>query len=81
MLGGIADGQSAISGFLASEDCLATLAALSALGVRIERPQETLVQVHGAGRDGLRPPRGAAGHGQRRYRNAPAHGSAGGAGV
>jgi 3-phosphoshikimate 1-carboxyvinyltransferase len=56
MLGGIADGQSAISGFLASEDCLATLAALSALGVRIERPQETLVQVHGAGRDGLRPP-------------------------
>jgi 3-phosphoshikimate 1-carboxyvinyltransferase len=54
MLGGIADGHSSISGFLASEDCLATLAALSALGVRIERPQETQVQVHGAGRDGLR---------------------------
>jgi 3-phosphoshikimate 1-carboxyvinyltransferase len=54
MLGGIAEGHSSISGFLASEDCLATLAALSALGVRIERPQETVVQVHGAGRDGLR---------------------------
>jgi 3-phosphoshikimate 1-carboxyvinyltransferase len=59
MLGGIADGQSSISGFLASEDCLATLAAMSALGVRIERPQETLVQVHGAGRDGLRAPAAA----------------------
>jgi 3-phosphoshikimate 1-carboxyvinyltransferase len=53
MLGGIADGPTSISGFLASEDCLATLAALGALGVRIERRQETLVRVHGAGRDGL----------------------------
>jgi len=42
MLGGIAAGQTSISGFLASEDCLATLAALAELGVRIERPQETL---------------------------------------
>ena len=32
MLGGIATGTTRISGFLASEDCLATLAALSALG-------------------------------------------------
>ena len=53
MLGGIAAGQTLISGFLASEDCLATLAALHALGVRIERPQETLVRVHGVGREGL----------------------------
>jgi 3-phosphoshikimate 1-carboxyvinyltransferase len=53
MLGGIAAGQTQISGFLASEDCLATLAALTCLGVRIERPQETLVRVHGVGRDGL----------------------------
>jgi 3-phosphoshikimate 1-carboxyvinyltransferase len=53
MLGGIAEGQTSISGFLASEDCLATLAALGALGVRIERPAETQVSVHGVGRDGL----------------------------
>jgi 3-phosphoshikimate 1-carboxyvinyltransferase len=54
MLGGIAAGTTRISGFLASEDCLATLAALSALGVRIERPQPTDVIVHGVGAEGLR---------------------------
>jgi 3-phosphoshikimate 1-carboxyvinyltransferase len=54
MLGGIADGRTEISGFLASEDCLATLSALEALGVRIERPAETAVRVFGVGRDGLR---------------------------
>ncbi|HWW20880.1 MAG TPA: 3-phosphoshikimate 1-carboxyvinyltransferase [Steroidobacteraceae bacterium] len=53
MLGGIAQGLTEISGFLASEDCLATLAALKAMGVRIERPQETQVRVYGAGRRGL----------------------------
>jgi 3-phosphoshikimate 1-carboxyvinyltransferase len=59
MLGGIAEGQTSISGFLASEDCLATLAALRALGVLIERPQESAVRVHGVGRDGLKRPTGA----------------------
>jgi 3-phosphoshikimate 1-carboxyvinyltransferase len=54
MLGGIADGRTDISGFLASEDCLATLSALEALGVRIERPAETAVRVFGVGREGLR---------------------------
>jgi 3-phosphoshikimate 1-carboxyvinyltransferase len=53
MLGAIAEGSTAISGFLASEDCLATLAALRALGVRIERPGETEVRVHGVGLHGL----------------------------
>jgi 3-phosphoshikimate 1-carboxyvinyltransferase len=53
MLGGIASGETHISGFLASEDCLATLGALSALGVRIERPQPTRVIVYGVGADGL----------------------------
>jgi 3-phosphoshikimate 1-carboxyvinyltransferase len=53
MLGGIASGETRISGFLASEDCLATLSALSALGVRIERPQPTDVIVHGVGAAGL----------------------------
>ncbi|MGA2563662.1 MAG: 3-phosphoshikimate 1-carboxyvinyltransferase [Steroidobacteraceae bacterium] len=54
MLGAIAEGCTAISGFLASEDCLATLTTLRALGVRIERPAETEVRVHGVGLHGLR---------------------------
>jgi 3-phosphoshikimate 1-carboxyvinyltransferase len=54
MLGGIAEGDTEITGFLAGEDCLATLRALQALGVRIERPQEQHVLVHGVGPDGLR---------------------------
>jgi 3-phosphoshikimate 1-carboxyvinyltransferase len=53
MLGGIAEGVTEVSGFLASEDCLATLAALKAMGVGIERPQPTQVRVHGVGRSGL----------------------------
>jgi 3-phosphoshikimate 1-carboxyvinyltransferase len=53
MLGGIAEGLTEVTGFLASEDCLATLAALRALGVRIERPAETEVRVHGVGLRGL----------------------------
>jgi 3-phosphoshikimate 1-carboxyvinyltransferase len=53
MLGGIAQGVTDITGFLAGEDCLATLRALQALGVRIERPQEQHVIVHGVGLDGL----------------------------
>jgi 3-phosphoshikimate 1-carboxyvinyltransferase len=53
MLGGIAHGVTDITGFLAGEDCLATLRALQALGVRIERPQEQHVIVHGVGIEGL----------------------------
>ena len=56
MLGGVAEGDTDISGFLASEDCLATLTALRALGVEIERPAETRVRVHGAGRRDCAPP-------------------------
>lgn len=56
MLGGIAEGQTQASGFLASEDCLSTLAALQAMGVRIERPAPTEVRVHGVGLSGLRAP-------------------------
>ncbi len=53
MFGAIADGVTAIHGFLASEDCLATLAALRALGVPIEQPAATEVRVHGRGSEGL----------------------------
>jgi 3-phosphoshikimate 1-carboxyvinyltransferase len=54
MLGGIAEGTTEIEGFLASEDCLATLSALRALGVTIERSEPTRVRVQGAGLHGLR---------------------------
>jgi 3-phosphoshikimate 1-carboxyvinyltransferase len=54
MLSGIAVGASEVSGFLASEDCLATLTAMRALGVRIEQPTPTEVLIHGVGLRGLR---------------------------
>jgi 3-phosphoshikimate 1-carboxyvinyltransferase len=53
MLGALARGQTRISGFLAGEDCLATARALQDLGVRIDRPGQTDVVVHGAGPGGL----------------------------
>ena len=54
MLSGIAEGRSEVRGFLASEDCLASLAAMRALGVRIERIGATHVVVHGVGLRGLK---------------------------
>jgi len=56
MLGSIADGRTDISGFLAAEDCLATLSAMSAMGIEIERPSETDLVIHGAGLRGLGKP-------------------------
>jgi 3-phosphoshikimate 1-carboxyvinyltransferase len=58
MLGGIADGITEVRGFLASEDCLSTMKAMQALGVRVERKAEHEVRVHGVGLKGLK----AAGH-------------------
>ena len=54
----LATGSSEVRGFLASEDCLASLAAMRAMGVAIDRPAPTHVRVRGAGLHGLR----AAGH-------------------
>ena len=54
MLSGIGEGVSEVTGFLASEDCLASLAAMQALGVRIEQPSPTHVLIHGVGLRGLR---------------------------
>jgi 3-phosphoshikimate 1-carboxyvinyltransferase len=54
MLCGIAEGTSEVTGFLASEDCLASLTAMRGLGVRMEQPNPTRVLVHGAGLRGLR---------------------------
>jgi len=53
MLGGIADGVTTVEGFLESEDCLATLKALRALGVHVERPAASSLRIHGVGFDGL----------------------------
>jgi len=56
MFGGLASGVTHISGFLAGEDCLSTMKALQSLGVRIERPEDTRVIVHGAGSAGFKAP-------------------------
>ena len=56
MLGSIAEGRTEVSGFLAGEDCLATLAAMRALGVTIEQPSPTELSIEGVGLHGLRAP-------------------------
>jgi len=59
MLGSIAQGRTDISGFLAGEDCLATLAAMTAMGIRIEQTGPTEIMVHGRGLHGLTRPQSA----------------------
>ncbi len=54
MLGSIATGETLVSGFLASEDCLATMVAMKSLGVHIERPSATHLRVTGVGLHGLK---------------------------
>ena len=56
MLAAIANGESSASGFLHGEDTLATVAALRAMGVHIEGPQDGRLSVRGVGSDGLTPP-------------------------
>jgi 3-phosphoshikimate 1-carboxyvinyltransferase len=53
MLAGLAGGRSEVRGFLPSEDCLASMAAMRALGVRIEQRRPTEVSVVGVGLRGL----------------------------
>jgi len=47
LIAALANGPCVIRGFLASEDCMATVAAMRALGVRIEQPEPTTLVVHG----------------------------------
>jgi 3-phosphoshikimate 1-carboxyvinyltransferase len=54
MLGGIADGTTEVRGFLESEDCLATMRAMRALGVVIEQIGAQEVRIHGVGLHGLK---------------------------
>ena len=58
MLGALADGVTEVSGFLEGEDCLATLAAFRAMGVRIDGPDQGRVSIHGVGLHGLQAPQG-----------------------
>jgi len=56
MLGSIAEGRTTVSGFLAGEDCLATLVAMRTLGVEIKQPSATEMTIEGVGLHGLQAP-------------------------
>src|SRR5690349_4631401 len=56
MLGALAEGTTTVTGFLNGEDCLCTMKAFQAMGVRIEQVSETSLKVHGAGLEGLKAP-------------------------
>lgn len=58
MLGGIAEGRTEVTGFLDGADCLATLEAFRAMGVRVDRHAATSLTVHGRGLHGLASPAG-----------------------
>ncbi len=53
ILGAVAEGDTAIRGFLEGADCLATLRAFRAMGVAIEGPRAGRVTIHGVGLHGL----------------------------
>ncbi len=54
LFSGLATGRSEVTGFLPSEDCLASMTAMRALGVTIDQRSPTDVVVHGVGLHGLR---------------------------
>ena len=58
LLGAIANGLTEINGFLASEDCRATLAALRAMGAAIDEQAPDRLRVSGLGLNGLQRPPG-----------------------
>lgn len=49
ILSSLSNGTCVITGFLNSEDCLSTIGAMRAMGVRIEHPDPNTVIVHGTG--------------------------------
>jgi 3-phosphoshikimate 1-carboxyvinyltransferase len=56
LLGAMAHGTTEVRGFLRGADCLATLAALRALGTKIEESDDGCLRICGAGPEGLREP-------------------------
>lgn len=59
ILGALAEGTTAVSGFLPGEDTLNTMRAFQAMGVSIERQSETVLRVYGVGLHGLKAPKQA----------------------
>jgi len=59
MLGAVARGATRVSGFLPGEDCLATMAAVRAMGIRVHQHSATELTVEGQGLEGLHAPDGA----------------------
>jgi len=56
MLGGLAIGETMITGLLEGEDVLATAAALGSMGAKLERDEGGVWRVHGVGVGGLAEP-------------------------
>ena len=56
MLGGLAIGETVITGLLEGEDVLATASALAAMGAKLERDASGVWRVHGVGVGGLGEP-------------------------
>ncbi len=56
MLGAIAQGTTTINGFLQGEDCLATLKAFQAMGVKIKKHVNQRLIIYGVGKHGLSAP-------------------------
>ncbi|MCB1531120.1 MAG: 3-phosphoshikimate 1-carboxyvinyltransferase [Rhodospirillales bacterium] len=59
MLGGLAIGETVISGLLEGEDVLCTAHAMRAMGAKIEKTPDGLWHCHGVGIGGLHEPEGA----------------------
>jgi 3-phosphoshikimate 1-carboxyvinyltransferase len=60
MFGSLAEGTTNVSGFLPGDDCLATMNAFKAMGIKIEGPDEQQnVVIHGKGLFGLTAPSNA----------------------
>ena len=57
MVAALSNGVCVIKGFLSSEDCLCTVEAMRALGVKIEMADDTTLVVHGRSRDFSAPKR------------------------
>ena len=55
MLGSLADGDTVISGFLESADCLSTIGCFRSLGTEISTSDAGYLAVHGQGLRGLKP--------------------------
>lgn len=56
MFGAIAKGTTTVNGFLQGDDCLATLKAFQAMGVKIEGPVSQRLIIYGVGKHGLTAP-------------------------